>query len=136
MDAFVYLLAGPPTQSPAPGAGPGIGDTVSLAEPWQWTLPLFLTALLGVATAGGVIWTVVQRHRADARVQLWNRLSWAMDLAVSEKELERQLGMNVVEHTLDTDSLRWSARPPAKLRQYDRKLLRESAKAVYKGGKP
>jgi hypothetical protein len=123
---------------------------VSLAAPWQWTLPLLITCLLGAATAVGVIWTIVQRHRAEQRQQLWNRMQWALDAITASNPEARAVGAMAVSHLASMADnqtaaqrrfwkyaskalpARYSlpARPPAKLTQYDVELLDQALETL------
>jgi hypothetical protein len=114
-----------PTPTPLVSA-PG-----SVAGPWDLTLPLVITIAAAILTAAGVIVVVLQRRSADARVQLWNRMEWALGLAASSDEDARAIGMNAIESLLDSDERRRGYRPPAKLTGYDRRLLRQAATVVY-----
>lgn len=120
-----------PCVTTAPSPGPGIGETVAMAAPWQWTLPLLITVILGAATAVGVIWTIVQRHRADRRQQLWNRMQWALDAATSEEEVRAFVGALAIEHLLEADEhAEKYGGPPIKMTTYDVDLLDRTFKGL------
>lgn len=117
-----------PCITPAPA--PGIGDTVALAAPWQWTLPLLITVLLGVATAIGIIATIVQKSRADRRQQLWNRMQWALNAMTSTEEETAVIGYLAVQHLADSQQLDKKHQPPIPLTKYDQQLLSQSLRAL------
>lgn len=121
MSALGFLLAATPT--PTPISVPGIGDTVSLAGPWQWTLPLLITVLIGAATAFGVVWTLIQKHRADRRQQLWNRMQWALNALISGDPDTAVVGALAVDHLARSSSRPKGSQPPIALTQYDVELL-------------
>lgn len=124
MNALGYLMAAAPT--PTPTSVPGIGDTVSLAGPWQWTLPLLITVLIGAATAVGVVWTLIQKHRADRRQQLWNRMQWALDALISSDPDTAMVGALAVNHLVKSSSRPKGSQPPIALTQYDVDLLEQA----------
>lgn len=113
-----------------PAPAPGIGDTVSLAAPWQWTLPLLITCLLGAATAVGVVWTIVQKHRSDQRQQLWNRMQWALNSMTSSNPEARAVGAMAVARLAASNHLPKGEGPPAKLTTYDVELLDQALEAL------
>jgi len=117
--------------TPTPGPGIGIGDTVAMAAPWQWTLPLVITMLLGAATAAGIIWTIIQRHRSDRRQQLWNRMQWALDAATSDDEVRAFVGALAIEHLLEADGQpSKKGGPPIKMTTYNVDLLNQTFKGL------
>ncbi|MEK6310551.1 MAG: hypothetical protein V4737_14365 [Curtobacterium sp.] len=103
--------------------------------PWDLTLTLVVAGGAAILTAAGVVIAVVQRHRADARVQLWNRMQWMLSLAADPDDDARAIGMAAIEQLLDSDDHAGSAGPPVKLRKYDRRLLRHAARTVYQSGR-
>lgn len=113
-----------------PSPGPGIGDTVSLAAPWQFTLPLLITALLGLATVIGVVVTLIQKHISDRRQQLWNRMQWALTAMTSSDPDAAVIGYLAVQHLVDSGQLPRKQRPPIALTTYDVQLLSQSLRAL------
>lgn len=131
MSALVHLLAATPVPSPSLPAAPGIGDTVNLAGPWQWTLPLVLTLSLGVATAAGVVFTLWQKHRSDRRQQLWNRMQWILDAMLSEDPTRGTAGALAAKELLDSRNGTRRERPPAKMTDYDVALMEGALESLY-----
>ncbi|WIE65077.1 hypothetical protein Q9Q99_13280 [Curtobacterium flaccumfaciens] len=90
-----------------------------------------MTVLLGAATAAGIIWTIVQRHRSDRRQQLWNRMQWALEAATSEVEPRAFVGALAIEHLLEADEhSAKSGGPPIKMTTYDVELLNRTFKGL------
>jgi hypothetical protein len=74
---------------------PGVQIALSVA-----TLIMSLTTatLVWRGTVGGTS----QRETAARREEWWRRFQWASDLAVSEGEVQRQLGLTVMESQLES----------------------------------
>ncbi|SIS23082.1 hypothetical protein [Williamsia sterculiae] len=58
----------------------------------------WVTLVVGVVAAVGVIATWWQKNHADRRAEWWRRLSWAFDNALDEDPAKSSFGWLMVEH--------------------------------------
>ncbi|QDQ96718.1 hypothetical protein [Tomitella fengzijianii] len=61
------------------------------------TVQVWVTVIVGVVGFGGVIVTLSQKDRADRRAELWRRLTWAFERAVSMNAAASALGLSAVD---------------------------------------
>jgi hypothetical protein len=58
----------------------------------------WVTLIIGLIAAGGVLITWHQKNRADRRAEWWRRVSWAFDHALSTDAAEAEFGWLMVDH--------------------------------------
>lgn len=62
----------------------------------------WVTLVVGLVAAGGVLITWRQKNHADRRAEWWRRVSWAFDHALSADEAEAEFGWLMVQHLADS----------------------------------
>ncbi|MFT4087711.1 MAG: hypothetical protein QM658_11285 [Gordonia sp. (in: high G+C Gram-positive bacteria)] len=75
-----------------------------MTQPW-------VTLVVGLVAAFGVIATLFQKHRADNRREWWARFAWAIDATYSTNPHQRRDGWRVITILAQSNLITKSERP-------------------------